>query len=70
LGHSPVLTIWAFGTPPLGRDLEPSIGLSIDDVFFGRSTYINDANVDLERLEVLRGRQGHHVWKEYHSRRV
>ena len=58
LGHSAVLTIRGFGTPPLGRGLEPSVGLSIDDVFYGRSTYINDANFDLERLEVLRGPQG------------
>jgi iron complex outermembrane receptor protein len=58
LGHSAVLTIRGFGTPPLGRGLEPSVGLSIDDVFYGRSTYINDANFDLERIEVLRGPQG------------
>ncbi len=58
LGHSPVLTIRGFGTPPLGRGLEPSVGLSIDDVFYGRSSYINDTNFDLERMEVLRGPQG------------
>jgi iron complex outermembrane receptor protein len=58
LGFSPVLTIRGFGTPPLGTGLEPSVGLSIDDVFYGRSFYINDASFDLERLEVLRGPQG------------
>jgi iron complex outermembrane receptor protein len=58
LGFSPVLTIRGFGTPPLGSGLEPSVGLSIDDVFYGRSFYINDASFDLERLEVLRGPQG------------
>jgi iron complex outermembrane receptor protein len=57
-GTSPVLTIRGFGTPPLGTGLEPSVGLSIDDVFYGRSFYINDASFDLERLEVLRGPQG------------
>ncbi|MFT5889183.1 MAG: iron complex outermembrane receptor protein [Zhongshania sp.] len=57
-GHSPVLTIRGFGTPPLGRGLEPSVGLSIDDVFYGRATYINDTAFDMARMEVLRGPQG------------
>ena len=57
-GHSPVLTIRGFGTPPLGRGLEPSVGVSIDDVFYGRASYINDTAFDMARVEVLRGPQG------------
>ncbi len=57
-GHSPVLTIRGFGTPPLGRGLEPSVGISIDDVFYGRASYINDTTFDMARVEVLRGPQG------------
>lgn len=57
-GHSPVLTIRGFGTPPLGRGLEPSVGVSIDDVFYGRASYINDTAFDMSRVEVLRGPQG------------
>jgi iron complex outermembrane recepter protein len=52
------VTIRGFGTPPLGVGFEPSIGLVIDDVPFGRSTFTQDAVFDLERLEVLRGSQG------------
>ncbi|MFT5063097.1 MAG: iron complex outermembrane receptor protein [Gammaproteobacteria bacterium] len=58
LGYAPVLTIRGFGTPPLGRGLEPSVGLVIDDIFYGRSAYINDTAFDLKRVEVLRGPQG------------
>ncbi len=54
----PTINIRGFGSPPLGRNLEPSVGLSIDDVFYGRSTFIADAIFDLDRVEVLRGPQG------------
>ena len=52
------VTIRGFGTPPLGVGFEPSIGLVIDDVPYGRSTFAQDAVFDIARLEVLRGPQG------------
>jgi len=50
--------IRGFATPPSALGLEPSVGLMIDGVSYGRSTYAQDAIFDLERLEVVRGPQG------------
>lgn len=37
---------------------EQSVGLVIDGVYYGKAAYINDAFIDLARIEVLRGPQG------------
>ena len=58
LSAEPSIQIRGFGSPPRARTVEPSVGLSIDDVFYGRSTFTNDGVFDLKRLEVLRGPQG------------
>jgi iron complex outermembrane receptor protein len=55
---NPVLSIRGFGTPPLARNIEPSVGVVINDVYYGRVTFTNDGAFDMERLEVLRGPQG------------
>lgn len=52
------LTIRGYGTPPLAVGLEPSVGLVIDGISYGRSNYIIDSIYDIARLEVLRGPQG------------
>ena len=52
------LNIRGVGTPPIGIGVEPTVGLQIDDVPYGRSMYAEDGLFDLERLEVLRGPQG------------
>lgn len=58
ISYLPNITIRGFGTPPLGRALESSVGISVDDVYYGRASFTNDPVFDLERLEVLRGPQG------------
>lgn len=55
---NPVLSIRGFGTPPLARNIEPSVGVIINEIYYGRVTFVNDGVFDMERLEVLRGPQG------------
>lgn len=55
---NPVLSIRGFGTPPLARNIEPSVGVVINDIYYGRVTFTNDGAFDMERVEVLRGPQG------------
>lgn len=52
------LTIRGYGTPPLAVGLEPSVGLVIDDISYGRSSYIIDSVYDIANVEILRGPQG------------
>jgi iron complex outermembrane recepter protein len=40
------------------RGFEQSVALLIDDVYYGRASYINQAMLDLAAIEVLRGPQG------------
>jgi len=40
------------------KGFEQSIGLFVDGVYFGRAEYLNDALLDVDRVEVLRGPQG------------
>lgn len=40
------------------RGFEQSVALLIDDVYYGRASYINQATMDLAAIEVLRGPQG------------
>lgn len=40
------------------KGFEQSIGLFVDGIYYGRAEYLNDAMIDIERIEVLRGPQG------------
>ena len=40
------------------KGFEQSIGLFVDGAYFGRAEYLNDALLDVDRVEVLRGPQG------------
>lgn len=40
------------------RGFEQSVALLIDEVYYGRASYINQAMLDLSAIEVLRGPQG------------
>ncbi|MEN8722190.1 MAG: TonB-dependent receptor [Alphaproteobacteria bacterium] len=49
--------IRGLGSDP-NEGFEQSVGLFIDDVYYGRSHYLTSALLDIERVEVLRGPQG------------
>lgn len=56
-GGSLVL-IRGIGTSTDNEGFEPSVGLLVDEVYFGRANYFTDAMYDIERVELLRGPQG------------
>ncbi|MFT5062801.1 MAG: iron complex outermembrane receptor protein [Gammaproteobacteria bacterium] len=52
------VAIRGFGTSFQNPGFESSVGLTVDDVFYGRNNYFSDAMFDVEQVEILRGPQG------------
>ena len=52
------LRIRGYGTSLSNVGFEPSVGLVIDDVYYGRSAFLSTLMYDVDRLEVIRGPQG------------
>ena len=42
----------------LNDGFEASVGLYVDNIYMGRQTYLNDALIDIQSIELLRGPQG------------
>ncbi len=42
----------------LNDGFEASVGLYVDNIYMGRQTYLNDALIDVQSVELLRGPQG------------
>ena len=52
------LRIRGYGTSLSNVGFEPSVGLIIDDVYYGRSAFLSSLMYDIDRFEVIRGPQG------------
>lgn len=52
------MRIRGYGTSLSNVGFEPSVGLIIDDVYYGRSSFLSALMYDIDRLEVIRGPQG------------
>ncbi|MDB5969296.1 MAG: TonB-dependent receptor [Hydrocarboniphaga sp.] len=52
------LRIRGYGTSLSNVGFEPSVGLIIDDVYYGRTSFMSALMYDVDRLEVIRGPQG------------
>jgi len=52
------LRIRGYGTSVSNVGFEPSVGLVIDDVYYGRSAFLSALMYDVDRLELIRGPQG------------
>lgn len=50
--------IRGYGTPPSNLGFEPSVGTIVDDVYYGRTTFLSAIMFDIDRFEIVRGPQG------------
>ncbi len=57
-GPSIVASIRGIGQDDFNPELEPGVGMYIDDVYYGTMTAVDFDLLDLDRVEVLRGPQG------------
>lgn len=50
--------IRGYGTPPSNLGFESSVGAIVDDVYYGRTSFLSAILFDIDRFEVVRGPQG------------
>jgi len=55
---NPIITIRGVGVNDVNSNNNPSVGIYVDEVYFGSSTMLGFPLFDLERIEVLTGPQG------------
>src|SRR5207248_363028 len=53
-----VFAVRGFATPDTNPGFDPSVGVVVDGVFYGRAQFLSAFYHDIDRLEVLRGPQG------------
>ncbi len=57
-GSAGQFIIRGLGTPDTNLGFDPSVGLVVDGVYYGRSNFLSAFFNDIDRFEVLRGPQG------------